>query len=245
MSKIETFLSRILHTKNNMSYVPDVSMFPYWTNPLEKEHNEFVEKYDKIVNENDGLQQDHYTMSRKIRKLEEEKQELQEKVDEIVSQAQVIFQENLEYKKELNIITEAVENECQASGIMEVMNMRIEEAENKAIKQEQLKELAETNLKKEKECVIRLIGEVGSISDQFSNKGYSCCDECDCWEIHAEMESVKDNDWEEVLVCLECRDNNYTECYSCLEYVYTSNVSYCEDTQQHKCDNCNNSDNED
>ena len=223
-----------------MSYVPDVSMFPYWTNPLEKEHNEFVEKYDKIVNENDGLQQDHYTMSRKIKKLVEEKQELQE----IVSQAQVIFQENLEYKKEINIISESVENECQASGIMEVMNMRIEEAENKAIEQEQLKELAETELKKEKERVIRLIGDFIHISDQFSNHGYSCCHECDEWEIHVEMEEITDKEDPDTYnaVCLDCRDNYYNQCDECMEWFKNTDITTQGDREI--CDNCNNTDNE-
>jgi hypothetical protein len=224
MSKFETFLSRILHTKNNMSYVPDVSMFPYWTNPLEKEHNEFVEKYDKIVDENDGLQQ-----------------ELEEKVDE----AQVIFQENLKYKKEINIIREAVENECQASGIMELMNMRIEEAETKAREQEHLKVIAETNLKTEKECVIRLIGEVSSISDKFSNRGYSCCDECDDWEIHAEMEEIAELEpgAPYSMVCLDCRDNYYGQCDECMEWIKNTEITIQGDREI--CDNCSNSDNED
>ena len=235
-----------------MSYVPDVSMFPYWKNKdagglvrqvkeLQKENAEFVEKYDKIVDENDGLQQDHYRMSKKIKKLVEEKQELQEKVDE----AQVIFQENLEYKNEINIISEAVENECQASGIMEVMNMRIEEAETKAREQEHLKVIAETELKKEKECVIRWIGEVNNISDQFSNKGYSICDECDDWEIHDEMEEIAYKEDSDVvgMVCLDCRDHYYTQCDECMEWFKNTDITTQGDREI--CDNCNNSDDED
>ena len=68
----------------------------------------------------------HKQYKKKIDTLISQKHELEAKVDE----AQVAFRENVKYKKEFQTIQNSVEEECQASGIMEVMNSRIENAEN-------------------------------------------------------------------------------------------------------------------
>ncbi len=252
-----------------MSYVPDVSMFPYWKNKdagglvrqvkelsaqvfQYKEQLDFYENDQTVVLSKDcvdtmkigkrELEDDKRRLHNKVKKLVEEKQELQEKVDE----AQVIFQENLTYKNEINTIREAVENECQASGIMEVMNMRIEQAEKDVREQELLKFLVETDLKKEQEKCSKFVNDYLELKWIVNNK--LCRDECQhCgdWVKEDEMEEVKNNDWENIYVCFDCRDNNYTECDSCREYVDDCNVNYNDATQQHICDNCNNSDNED
>lgn len=102
---------------------------------------EFEEKNEDI----------HKRYQNKIHFLISQKKELEAKVDE----AQVIFKENLKYKKEIDTLKETVENECEASGIMEVMNMRIEDAEKQVeeykLKYEEQRNKAETTRKRANE----------------------------------------------------------------------------------------------
>lgn len=82
---------------------------------------------------------------KKIDTLISQKQELEAKVDE----AQVAFKENVKYREEINTLKDAVENECEASGIMEIMNSRIEDAEKQVEEyklkyEEQSKKMEET-----------------------------------------------------------------------------------------------------
>jgi len=102
---------------------------------------EFEEKNEDI----------HKRYQKKIDTLISQKQELEAKVDE----AQVIFKENLKYKKEIDTLKETVENECEASGIMEVMNMRIEDAEKQVeeykLKYEEQRNKAERTRKRANE----------------------------------------------------------------------------------------------
>jgi len=230
----------------SVSYVPDVSMFPYWKNKdagglvrqvkeLQKENSEFVEKYDKIVDENDGLQQDHYRMSKKIKKLVEEKQELEAKVDE----AQVIYQENVKYSSEFEAIRRSIEEQCEAAGIMEVMNMRIEDAEKNAREQELLKVIAETQLEKEIKEKKELHNEINNLQDALENADIYKCNECSQYLPSAGIEDCfgEQIDGIPCMVCLECRDEHYTQCDECMDYHHNTNITNIEDREV--CTYCN------
>jgi len=198
------------------SYVPDVSMFPYWTQA------ELHKQYKK-----------------KINTLIEQKQELEAKVDE----AKVIYQENVKYSSEFEAIRRSIEEQCEAAGIMEVMNMRIEEAEKNAREQELFKFIAETDLKKEQEKCKKFVNDYMKLRSVLYNQcDLDECSNCSCWVNENEMEEVKDNDWDDVRVCFECRDNNFTECDCCREYVDNWNIVKNEQTGQELCDNCNSDD---
>jgi len=85
---------------------------------LTPEHNELKEIYadrDRVKEENEKLKQE----IRDVRKQIENTEKLNKKLNE----------ENIQCRKEVEAVSSAVENECEASGIMEVMNMRIEDAE--------------------------------------------------------------------------------------------------------------------
>ena len=97
-----------------------------------KEKNEVLEGTMKTYSEAnmDLIQQKediHKRYQKKIDTLLSQKYELEAKVDE----AQIAFKENKKFREEIETIQKSVEDECSASGIMEVMNSRIEEAESK------------------------------------------------------------------------------------------------------------------
>ncbi len=102
---------------------------------LEKVNKEQFAMNEAYMEENTRT---HKRYAKKIDELLSQKYELEQKVDE----AQVVHKENLKYREEINTIKDAVENECQASGIMEIMNSRIEDAE---------KEVEEYKLKNEEQ----------------------------------------------------------------------------------------------
>ncbi len=102
---------------------------------LEKVNREQFAMNGQYMEENTRT---HKRYAKKIDELLSQKYELEQKVDE----AQVVHKENLKYREEINTIKDAVENECQASGIMEIMNSRIEDAE---------KEVEEYKLKNEEQ----------------------------------------------------------------------------------------------
>lgn len=161
------------------------------------------------------------SQKKKIDQLVGEKQELEAKIDE----AKVAFEENKLYKKEIDTLRESIENECEASGIMEIMNMRIEDAENKAREQELLKVMAEKEMEKEIKEKKVLHEKINDLFDVLSNKGYSTCDVCCDWKlIDSEMVWVNTERSEVVLVCMKCRDANHTQCNECMEFYENSYI---------------------
>ena len=151
--------------------------------------------------------------------LKQQKQELEAKVDE----AQVIFKENLKYKKEIETIQNSIENECEASGIMEIMNTRIEDAEKQAREQEILKVIAEKELEREhamNKCHVEQINRLHDILRDQCDK--DCCQYCDEWVNSTEIEEVKDSDFENVYVCMDCLQGSFTQCDDCMEYCCDS-----------------------
>ena len=200
---------------------------------------ELSRQKEKLQETIDSLDFEKNAWQKKVKHLIEKKEELQAKVNE----AQIIFEENLKYREEINTIREAVANECEASGIMEVMNMRIEEAESEAAEQERLRIIAETELEKEQEKCKKFVNDNMKLRTVLYNEcNRDECENCGCWVDENEMESVKDNDWEEVLVCLDCRDRHFIECDECREYVVKQNIYLEEVTQRQLCGNCFNSD---
>ena len=200
---------------------------------------ELSRQKEKLQETIDSLDFEKNAWQKKVKHLIEKKEELQAKVNE----AQIIFEENLKYREEINTIREAVANECEASGIMEVMNMRIEDAESEAAEQERLRIIAETELEKEQEKCKKFVNDNMKLRTVLYNEcNRDECENCGCWVDENEMESVKDNDWEEVLVCLDCRDRHFIECDECREYVVKQNIYLEEVTQRQLCGNCFNSD---
>ena len=176
---------------------------------------------------------------KKINQFIEQKQELEAKVDE----AQVAFEENKKYKKEIDTLTVAVENECEASGIMEIMNMRIEDAENKAREQELFKVLAEKELENEIKEKKELHEEINELGDALENAEIYKCEECSKYFPSRGMEDVFHRNCCDLLcVCLECRDNKYCECDECRDFHHLDNIStvFTENGGQHEvCHLCN------
>ena len=194
---------------------------------LSRQKEKLQEKIDSLDFEKDAWR-------KKVKHLIEQKEELQAKVDE----AQVIFQENLKYREEINTIREAVANECEASGIMEVMNMRIEDAENESAEQERLRIIAETELEKVKKENV----EMDYVLDK---EGIRKCYKCSEWhpEPNIEVCQLDTNDEDAMeFVCLVCRDIHFIECDECREYVLKQNIYLEEATQRQLCGNCFNSD---
>ena len=163
----------------------------------------------------------HKQYKEKINQLIEQKQELESKVDE----AQVAFEENKIYKKEIDTLRESVENECEASGIMQVMNMRIEDAENKAREQEVLKVIAEKECAKEVREKMELHSEVHKLHNTLEKFGYSYCSGCGEYNKDEEMETVIDEYSYAEDVCLKCRDEHHTQCDECMEYHCNTRMS--------------------
>ena len=154
---------------------------------------------------------------KKVDTLTSQKQELEAKVDE----AQVIFKENLKYKKEIDTLKQTVENECEASGIMEVMNMRIEEAEKEVeeykLKYEEQTEKMEETRKRANEQTQTVITQNTMIRNLIqtiiaNDKNGDLYDDgielCTDWWLYgtgdtyhdileAEIDEMNDNDWNE------------------------------------------------
>jgi len=188
------------------SYVPDVSMFPYWTQA------ELHKQYKK-----------------KINTLIEQKQELEAKVDE----AQVIYQENVKYCSEFEAIRRSIEEQCEAAGIMEVMNMRIEEAEKNAREQELLKFIAETELEKEVAEKKELHNEINNLLDVLNTADiYKCCECCQYVPVtNTEDCFGQEEDGNAVMVCLECRDQHYTQCDECMDFHHYTRITTIDDRE--------------
>jgi len=195
---------------------------------MKDEYNEIKELYadrDRVKKLNEELN----TQIKDVRKQIEDTEKLNTKLND----------ENKVCRKEVDSIKDAIENECEASGIMEVMNTRIENAENKAREQELLKVIAETDLKKEQKKCNKFINDYMKLRSVLYNQcDLDECSNCGSWVNENEMEEVKDNDWEDGNVCFVCRDNDFTECECCREYVDNRNVVYNEQTQQEICCNC-------
>ena len=186
------------------------------------------QRIKELNNKNDSYR-------KKIDTLVEQKQELEAKVDE----AQVAFEENKKYKKEIDTLRESVENECQASGIMEVMNMRIEDAENKAREQEILKVIAEKELEKEVYEKMKLHKEINELGDALENAEIYKCNECSEYFADAGVECCfgEGVDGIPCNICLECRDEHYTQCDECMDYHHNTNITNTEDRDV--CTYCN------
>jgi DNA repair exonuclease SbcCD ATPase subunit len=162
-------------------------------------------------------QKESESYKKKVDQLIQQKHELEAKVDE----AQVAFEENKIYKKEIDAIRQSVENECEASGLMEVMNMRIEEAENKAREQELLKVIAETEVEKLEKENKENIKEIEFLKDVLNNQLHYPCMCCNSWFHENELEhDCRDVDGEECMVCLHCRDTFYSECDECRVWTH-------------------------
>tara|TARA_S200002703_G_C3758460_1_gene233435 strand:+ start:481 stop:1104 length:624 start_codon:yes stop_codon:yes gene_type:complete len=184
------------------------------------------QRIKELNNKNDSYR-------KKIDTLVEQKQELEAKVDE----AQVAFEENKLYKKEIDTLRESVENECEASGIMEIMNMRIEYADNKAREQEVLKVIAEKGLEREQamnKCHVEQINRLHDILRDQCDK--DCCQYCDEWVNSTEIEEVKDSDYENVYICMDCLQGSFTQCDDCMEYCCDSLIVL--QNGQQICSNC-------
>ena len=188
------------------------------------EYNEIKELYadrDRVKKQNEELNR----QIKDVRKQMENTEKLNKKLnDEIVV-----------CKKEVDTIKDAVENECEASGIMEVMNTRIENAEKM-----ERKVLESYYIEKQmNKCHVEKINHLQDTLRHKFNKE-SCC-HCENWFDMAEIEEVLDEDYEPIDVCVNCRDNQgYTQCSSCMEYVDNSLV----DTED-ECSRCNGIRNED
>ena len=181
-------------------------------------------------------QKESESYKKKVDQLIQQKHELEAKVDE----AQVAFEENKIYKKEIDAIRESVENECEASGLMEVMNMRIEEAEDKAREQELLKVIAETEVEKLENKNKEHIKEIELLEEILENSSIYKCAECRQYFSDANMEECfgEDHDGITCMVCLECRDEHYTQCDECMEYHHNTNITNINDRDV--CTYCNN-----
>ncbi len=230
----------------SVSYVPDVTMFPYWSGHggLVKQVNELSKKNIVLEKNNQRVweanldlkcekENIHKQYKKKINQFIEQKQELESKVDE----AQVAFEENKVYKKEIDTLRESVENECEASGIMEIMNMRIEEAENKVREQELFKVIVEKDLEREQamnKCHVEQINRLHDILTDQCDK--DCCQYCDEWVNSTEIEEVKDSDYENVYICMDCLQGSFTQCDDCMEYCCDSLIVL--QNGQQICSNC-------
>ncbi len=166
-------------------------------------------------------QKESESYKKKNEQLIIQKQELEAKVDE----AQVAFEENKKYKKEIDTLRDAVENECQASGIMEIMNMRIEEAEKKATEQEILKVAFEKECEKEVSEKMELHKEINELADALDSAEIYKCNECREYFPSRGMEDVFHRNYEPVSVCLECRDEHYTQCDECMDNHHNCNIT--------------------
>jgi len=181
------------------------------------------------------LEKKNDSYRKKINQLIEQKQELESKVDE----AQVAFEENKIYKKEIDTLRESVENECEASGIMEVMNMRIQDAEDKAREQEVLKVIAEKEVEKQVFEKMKLHKEINELEDALDNAEIYKCTECSQYFPKAGIEECfgEEIDGMTWTVCLECRDEHYTQCDECMDYHHNTNITNIEDRDV--CTYCN------
>jgi len=221
------------------SYVPDVSMFPYWENKDEEKLQVLERLIETYSDANRDLIQQkediHKQYKSKVKKLVEEKQELEAKVDE----AQVIYQENVKYSSEFEAIRRSIEEQCEAAGIMEVMNMRIEDAEKNAREQELLKVIAETQLEKEIKEKKELHNEINNLQDALENADIYKCNECSQYLPSAGIEDCfgEEIDGIPCMVCLECRDEHYTQCDECMDYHHNTNITNIEDREV--CTYCN------
>ena len=221
------------------SYVPDVSMFPYWENKDEEKLQVLERLIETYSDANRDLIQQkediHKQYKSKVKKLVEEKQELEAKVDE----AQVIYQENVKYSSEFEAIRRSIEEQCEAAGIMEVMNMRIEDAEKNAREQELLKVIAETQLEKEIKEKKELHNEINNLQDALENADIYKCNECSQYLPSAGIEDCfgEQIDGIPCMVCLECRDEHYTQCDECMDYHHNTNITNIEDREV--CTYCN------
>lgn len=182
------------------------------------EYNEIKELYadrDRVKKQNEELNR----QIKDVRKQMENTEKLNKKLND----------ENVVCKKEVDTIKDAVENECEASGIMEVMNTRIENAEKQALTMENERDFEKrmNNFHEEKLNKLRK-----HLYDKFNMD--SCCICQDYYDI-CEIEVVMDEEYEPIDVCVNCRDNQgYTQCSSCMEYVDNSLV----DTDD-ECSRCN------
>jgi len=196
---------------------------------LERTLNRYSEANMDLIQEKEDI---HKQYKKKINQFIEQKQELEAKVDE----AQVAFEENKIYKKEIDTLKDAVENECEASGIMQIMNMRIEEAENKAREQEILKVIAEKQLEKEVREKKELHKEFNEL--QFHSEFYKCA-ECSEYFHSDGCEDCfgEEHDGISREVCCDCRDENYTQCDECMDYHHNTNITTIGDREV--CSYCN------
>ena len=182
-----------------------------------KELGELYADRDRVKKQNELLNR----QIKDIRKQMEDTEKLNKKLnDEIVV-----------CRKEVDTIKDAIENECEASGIMEIMNTRIENAEKQALKMEHERNIDRLMNK----CHVE---KINKLQDTLRHKflAESCC-ECEEWFDMTEIEEVRDSDDDDIEVCVNCRDDGYTQCDECMEYCCNSVIERVDDREL--CKNCN------
>jgi len=207
------------------SYIHKITMENYdlksKVREMTPEHNEIKEIYadrDKVKQENKKLNK----QIKEVRKQIEDTEKLNKKLNE----------ENIQCRKEIEVIRKSVEEECQASGIMEVMNIRIEEAE---------KEVEEYKLKlmKKQEDVDFHFNSYMKLRHVLEFKNYRECGCCGNWSNEDEIEEdAIDADCDDIDICFHCRDEYFTQCEECYCFAHISIVNHdiicskCEETDE-------------
>lgn len=247
-------------------YTPDVSMFPYYPrqqqdlkkqvqdlqNEIIWEWNEQViglkETIEELKHENLVLKNDNNTMKDEYNEIKELyadrdrvkklNQELNTQIKNVRKQMEDTEKLNTKLndeivvcRKEVHTIKDAIENECEASGIMEIMNTRIENAEDMHKKVLETYYI-EKNMNKYHVAKINKLQEVLCI--KFNKQS---CAECEEWFDMTEIEDVNDSDYDRIDVCVNCRDNGYTQCDECMEYCCDSLIIV-NGNQEEICSQC-------
>lgn len=207
---------------------------------LEKNNETIKKMYLHKSSEYETLkkQKESESYKKKNEHLIQQKRDLETKLQN----AEVVYQENILYKREIDTLKNAVEEECEASGIMEVMNMRIQDAEDKAREQEVLKVIAEKELEKEVFEKIKLHKEINELEYALEKAELCKCDQCSEYCPLAEIEDCFGENYQCDMVCLECRDEHYTQCDECMDYHHNSNITTIGERQV--CSKCQEEDEE-
>ena len=181
----------------------------------------------ELINGFGDVMQHIRNQEKRIQQLEKEKQELEEKVDE----AQVAFKDLNDELYDLREFKKDAEHTCAAHVVMEDMMKRIARAESR-------ENFTKKTLEKEINEKKQLRTEINELEYALEKAELCKCDQCSEYFPIAGIEDVLGvNSINCDMVCLECRDEYYTQCDECMDYHHNTNITNIEDRDV--CNYCN------
>ena len=130
------------------------------------------------------------------------------------------------------------EDTCGSHVVMEDLMKRVKSAEHHEKHTKSLHKQLEERYFLEKGNVRTLTKHIHKLDDVLCNKfNKRLCDDCGEWVDMTDIHEVKDSDYDRIDVCVDCRDQEYTQCDDCMEYYCNTLIT--DDGWGELCQNCN------